>query len=158
MPSTAATKVQPAPGIGQPVRTVAVAAVAKSVPVRVVPNAEVADRIGVTEEWIVTRTGVRERHIVSEGETVVSLAVDAGRKVLERAGVEPAELDLVLVGTSAADDLTPNAAPGRRRPPRRRQRGGDGHRRRLQRLHVGDGARHRADRGRPRREGPGYRL
>jgi 3-oxoacyl-[acyl-carrier-protein] synthase-3 len=111
VPSAAASKPAPAPGIGRPVRTAAIAAVAKSVPVRVVSNAEVAERIGVTEDWIVTRTGVHERHIVSQGETVVSLAVDAGRQVLERAGVEASSLDLVLVGTSAADDLTPNAGP-----------------------------------------------
>ncbi|MFN8160009.1 MAG: beta-ketoacyl-ACP synthase III [Solirubrobacterales bacterium] len=111
MPSAGAATAFAAPAAGRAVRSAAIAAVARSVPAAVVPSSEVAERIGVTEEWILTRTGVRERHIAAEGETVAALAVEAGRRALERAGVEAASLDLVLVGTSAADDLTPNAGP-----------------------------------------------
>ena len=111
MPSaTSAPRMAP-PAAGRPVRSAAVAAVSKALPRKVVTSSEVAERIGVTEDWILTRTGVRERHIAAEGETVASLATEAGRRVLEKAGVEAASLDLVLVGTSAADDLTPNAGP-----------------------------------------------
>jgi 3-oxoacyl-[acyl-carrier-protein] synthase-3 len=82
-----------------------------AVPERVVPNSEIAERAGVTEQWIVHRTGVRERRHVREDETLTGLAVDAGRQALDEAGVEAHELDLVLVATMAADELTPNAAP-----------------------------------------------
>lgn len=92
-------------------RGAAVAAVGMSVPEAVVDSAEVAARLGVDEEWILGRTGVRERRIAGPGDSVLSLATAAGRQALERAGIDGAELDLVVVATMAADDLTPNAAP-----------------------------------------------
>jgi 3-oxoacyl-[acyl-carrier-protein] synthase-3 len=92
-------------------RTAALASVAMAVPERVVTNATVAERAGVTEQWIVHRTGVHERRHVSEGERLQELATAAGAKALEEAGVQPEEVDLVLVATLAADELTPNAAP-----------------------------------------------
>ena len=82
-----------------------------SVPEKVVSNATVAEGAGVTEQWIVHRTGVRERRHVSEGERLQDIAVSAGRKALDEAGVTPEQVDLVLVATLAADEITPNAAP-----------------------------------------------
>jgi 3-oxoacyl-[acyl-carrier-protein] synthase-3 len=82
-----------------------------AVPERVVTNATVAERAGVTEQWIVHRTGVHERRHVSEGERLQDLATAAGRQALDEAGVDAADLDLVIVATIAADELTPNAAP-----------------------------------------------
>jgi 3-oxoacyl-[acyl-carrier-protein] synthase III len=92
-------------------RAAALASVAMAVPDRVVTNAAVAEGAGVTEQWIVHRTGVRERRHVSEGERLQDLATAAGRGALEQAGVQPKDVDLVLVATLAADELTPNAAP-----------------------------------------------
>ena len=92
-------------------RAAALTSVAMAVPERVVSNATVAANAGVTEQWIVHRTGVHERRHVSEGERLQDLATRAGRAALEQAGVEPGELDLVLVATVAADELLPNAAP-----------------------------------------------
>ena len=92
-------------------RAAALTSVAMAVPERVVTNADVAARAGVTEQWIVHRTGVHERRNVSEGERLEDLATAAGRQALEEAAIEPAEVDLVLVATLAADELTPNAAP-----------------------------------------------
>jgi 3-oxoacyl-[acyl-carrier-protein] synthase-3 len=92
-------------------RTAALASVAMAVPDRVVSNATVAEGAGVTEQWIVHRTGVHERRYVAEGERLQHLATSAGRDALAEAGVDPRELDLVLVATLAADELTPNAAP-----------------------------------------------
>ena len=74
-------------------------------------NAEIAERAGVSEDWIVARTGVRERRHVGEGERLDGLAADAGRRALADAGLEPGELDLVLVATMSPDELSPNAAP-----------------------------------------------
>ena len=82
-----------------------------AVPEQVVGNQAIAERAGVTEQWIVHRTGVRERRHVRDGERLSELATAAGRRALEEAGVDAAELDLVLVATVAADELSPNAAP-----------------------------------------------
>jgi 3-oxoacyl-[acyl-carrier-protein] synthase III len=92
-------------------RAAALASVALAVPERVVTNAAVAAGAGVTEQWIVHRTGVHERRHVSEGQRLQDLATAAGRDALAQAGVHPVDVDLVLVATLAADELTPNAAP-----------------------------------------------
>jgi 3-oxoacyl-[acyl-carrier-protein] synthase-3 len=89
----------------------AIHGIGAALPERVVANAEVAERAGVSEDWIVRRTGVRERRHIADGERLDALATDAGRQALEDAGIEPAELDLVLVATMSPDDLSPNAAP-----------------------------------------------
>jgi 3-oxoacyl-[acyl-carrier-protein] synthase-3 len=68
-------------------------------------------RIGVTTDWIESRTGVRSRRIAAAGETLAALAAAAGADALERAGIEACELDLVIVATTAGDALLPNAAP-----------------------------------------------
>jgi 3-oxoacyl-[acyl-carrier-protein] synthase-3 len=65
----------------------------------------------VTEDWIVSRTGIRERRRVEPHERLSDYAARAGAKALERAGVDPLELDLVLVATLSQDELTPNTAP-----------------------------------------------
>jgi 3-oxoacyl-[acyl-carrier-protein] synthase III len=98
----------PTPGATRPA---AIASVAMAVPEQVVTNATVAENAGVTEQWIVHRTGVHERRHVREGERLQDLASAAGRAALERAGVAPEDLDLVLVATVGADELLPNAAP-----------------------------------------------
>ncbi len=92
-------------------RAAALASVATAMPERVVSNATVAEAAGVTEQWIVHRTGVHERRCVSEGERLQDIAAAAGRAALVEANVAPEDVDLVLVATVAADDLLPNAAP-----------------------------------------------
>ena len=92
-------------------RTATLASVAMAVPENVVGNDVIAEGAGVTEQWIVHRTGVRERRHVGEGERLTDLAVAAGSEALEGAGLEAADLDLVIVATMAADELTPNAGP-----------------------------------------------
>jgi 3-oxoacyl-[acyl-carrier-protein] synthase-3 len=82
-----------------------------AVPERAVQNAPIARRLGIAEEWITKRTGVRERRIAGPEERVSALAAEAGAVALERAGVDAPDLDLVLVATMAADELSPNAAP-----------------------------------------------
>ena len=92
-------------------RPAAIAGLAMAVPDNVVTNATVAEGAGVTEQWIVHRTGVHERRHVSEGERLQDLATAAGREALEEAGISAEEIDLVLVATVGADELLPNAAP-----------------------------------------------
>lgn len=81
-----------------------------ALPRRVVGNAEIGARLGVDEEWIASRTGVRERRLAVE-ETLTDLATAAGSEALADAEVDAAEVDLVLVATLTADDLLPPAAP-----------------------------------------------
>src|SRR5215211_2006101 len=81
--------------IGRP-RAAALTSVAMAVPDNVVTNETVAAGAGVTEKWIVHRTGVHERRHVREGETLAALAESAGRAALDQAEVEAEQLDLVL--------------------------------------------------------------
>jgi 3-oxoacyl-[acyl-carrier-protein] synthase-3 len=87
------------------------AAAAYAVPDRVVDNEAIAEQLDVDGSWVVRRTGIRERRFVSDGESVVSLATLAGRRSLALAGLEAAELCLVLVATSTHVMIVPNAAP-----------------------------------------------
>jgi 3-oxoacyl-[acyl-carrier-protein] synthase III len=104
------TAVEPSWVIRRP-RAATLASVAMAVPDNVVTNETVAAGAGVTEQWIVHRTGVHERRHVRQGETLAALAEAAGRGALDEAGIEPADLDLVLVATVAPDDVLPNTAP-----------------------------------------------
>jgi 3-oxoacyl-[acyl-carrier-protein] synthase-3 len=92
-------------------RGAAIAGVGYSVPPRVVTTAEIAERLGVDERWILTRTGVRERRWVDDETSTCDLAAAAGTRAVERARVDPSELDLVLVASMSPDWVTPNLAP-----------------------------------------------
>lgn len=81
-----------------------------AVPEQVVPNEPIANRLGVDSEWIATRTGVRERRVAEEGELVYAYAARAGFAALSAAGLDPLELDLVVVATMSHEQLTPSAA------------------------------------------------
>jgi 3-oxoacyl-[acyl-carrier-protein] synthase III len=82
-----------------------------AVPDRRISNEEIAAQLGVEEAWIAKRTGTRERPWAEPGERMTEFAVRAGREALAHAGLDAAELDLVLVATSTDDEITPNAAP-----------------------------------------------
>ncbi|MBV9799522.1 MAG: beta-ketoacyl-ACP synthase 3 [Solirubrobacterales bacterium] len=99
-----------APRATIPVRP-AVMSVAMAVPDGRLSSAELAERFGLSEQWIVSRTGVRERPTAGPEERLADYAARAGAQALARAGVEAADLDLVIVGTMTADEVTPNAAP-----------------------------------------------
>lgn len=79
----------------------------KYIPDRVVSNADLEKRIDTSDEWIMQRTGIRERHIVDEGENTSQISVLAARDALQMAGVRPRDLDLIIVATSSPDYLTP---------------------------------------------------
>ncbi|MEU1606138.1 3-oxoacyl-ACP synthase III family protein [Micromonospora matsumotoense] len=91
----------PAPGI---------LATGACVPEQVVTNASLAASLGVTADWIVERTGVRERRVAAPGEATSDLATRAARQALDRAGVDPAELGLIILGTSTPDLPLPATA------------------------------------------------
>jgi 3-oxoacyl-[acyl-carrier-protein] synthase III len=80
------------------------------VPERVLSNADLEELVDTSDEWIVTRTGIRERRIAGPGETSASMGVQAARQALERAGVDPRDIDILVVATSTPDQLMPSAA------------------------------------------------
>jgi 3-oxoacyl-[acyl-carrier-protein] synthase III len=86
-------------------------AVGTALPPYVVTNAEVAERLGVSERWIAARTGIAVRRRAAPGATLTGLATEAGAATLEEAGIDAAELGLVIVATMTPDAVTPNAAP-----------------------------------------------
>ncbi len=89
----------------------AILSVASEVPAATLTTAELAERLGVSEDWIVSRTGIRARPVAAPDERLSEFAARAGVVALGRAGVDPADVDLVLVATLTQDELMPNAAP-----------------------------------------------
>ncbi|MBA3667287.1 MAG: ketoacyl-ACP synthase III [Sphingomonas sp.] len=81
-----------------------------ALPARRVDNAELAARVDTSDEWIVARTGIRSRYIAGEGETTATLAVDACRKALEAAGLQPADIGLIVLATATPDQTFPASA------------------------------------------------
>jgi 3-oxoacyl-[acyl-carrier-protein] synthase-3 len=94
-----------------PARTAGILGVGAALPERRVPNAEIAARLGVDVEWIERRTGIAERRYAAPGQRVSELASAAARAALSDAGLEPGEIDMVLVATLASDEVTPATAP-----------------------------------------------
>lgn len=77
------------------------------VPEKVVTNFDLEKILDTSDEWIVQRSGIRERHIAAEEETTMTLAVNAGRAALEKANLKGSDLDLIIVATTTPDYLTP---------------------------------------------------
>lgn len=80
------------------------------VPERVMTNQDLEKIVDTTDEWITSRTGIKQRHIAGESETTSSMGLLAARRALERAGVGPDEIDLVIVGTATPDYQFPATA------------------------------------------------
>jgi 3-oxoacyl-[acyl-carrier-protein] synthase-3 len=79
-------------------------------PERVVTNKDLEARIETSDDWIVSRTGIRERHIAADGEFTSDLALGAARKALEAAGRTAADVDLIVLATSTPDMVFPSSA------------------------------------------------
>ncbi|HHH11341.1 MAG TPA: 3-oxoacyl-ACP synthase, partial [Sorangium sp.] len=79
-------------------------------PARVVTNAELASRVDTSDEWIRTRTGIAQRHYAADGEVSSDMAAAAARRALEAAGLSPADLDMIIVGTITPDQPIPGCA------------------------------------------------
>ena len=79
-------------------------------PERVVTNAELAKMVDTSDEWIVQRTGIRERHIAADGEVTSDLAIKAAQAALAHAGVDAQSIDLIVVATSTPDNTFPASA------------------------------------------------
>ena len=92
-------------------RAAGIIGLGRALPATVVENAPIAARIGVEPEWITKRTGISARRRSAEDEGLSDLAIEAAGRALEAAGCDPAYVDAVLVATSSADDIVPQAAP-----------------------------------------------
>jgi 3-oxoacyl-[acyl-carrier-protein] synthase III len=79
-------------------------------PQKVLTNAELAARIDTSDEWIVQRTGIHQRHIAAEGEFTSHLAINAARAALEHAGLDAQAIDLIVLATSTPDNTFPATA------------------------------------------------
>ena len=79
-------------------------------PAKVLTNADLAAMMDTSDEWIVQRTGISERHIAGEGELTSDLATAAARRALADAGMEAGDIDLIVVGTSTPDYTFPSTA------------------------------------------------
>ena len=84
--------------------------VGSALPARVVPNAELAEKVDTSDEWIVQRTGIRQRYVAGAGETTSTLAAAAARAALSNGGLEAADIDLIIVATSTPDLTFPAVA------------------------------------------------
>ncbi len=92
------------------IRRSVVRGVGSYLPERVVPNAELADRIETSDEWIVQRTGIHQRHVAAEGETTSQLATRAAERALADAGLTAADIDMIVLATSTPDYTFPATA------------------------------------------------
>tara|TARA_R110000868_G_scaffold51855_1_gene164157 strand:+ start:124703 stop:125674 length:972 start_codon:yes stop_codon:yes gene_type:complete len=79
-------------------------------PSNVLTNEELAKRVDTSDEWIVTRTGIRQRHIADDGEMTSDLAVAAATQAMEHAGVTAADIDMIIVATATPDNTFPATA------------------------------------------------
>ena len=79
-------------------------------PAKVLTNADLERMVETSDEWIVARTGIRERHIAAEGEFTSDLAEKAARQAMESAGVTAQDIDLIIVATTTPDRIFPSAA------------------------------------------------
>lgn len=82
----------------------------KALPARRVSNAELAEQVDTTDDWIVERTGIRFRYIAGPDETTGTLATAAAREAMDAAGLEPGDIDLIVLATATPDQTFPATA------------------------------------------------
>lgn len=96
------------PSIPTGIRGAVISGWGTALPPKVLTNAELAQTIETSDEWIVDRTGIRERHI---GGSTVGLSVESARRALDMSGVDPAEIDALILATTTPDRAVPASAP-----------------------------------------------
>ncbi|MHB8057932.1 MAG: beta-ketoacyl-ACP synthase III [Desulfuromonadaceae bacterium] len=89
---------------------VRIAGTGSALPGKILTNTELEQLVDTSDEWITTRTGIKERRIAVEGEYTSTFAAEAGRRALEMAGVHPEEIDLIILGTVTPDFPFPSTA------------------------------------------------
>ncbi len=91
-------------------RRVKITATGFYAPPKILTNADLEKMVDTSDEWIITRTGIRERHIADPAQTTSDLCVEAGRQILDQAGLKAKDIDLIIVATSTPDTLFPSTA------------------------------------------------
>jgi 3-oxoacyl-[acyl-carrier-protein] synthase-3 len=91
-------------------RKVGIIGVGKYLPQKVLTNLDLEKMVDTSDEWITTRTGIKERRLVAEGEATSDLAREASRDALRDAGVKPQDIDLIIVATITPDMQFPSVA------------------------------------------------
>ena len=79
-------------------------------PDEILTNVDLEKMVDTTDEWIVTRTGIRERHIAADGQPVSDLAYRASLRAIEAAGIDKSDIDLIIVATTTPDRIFPSTA------------------------------------------------
>jgi 3-oxoacyl-[acyl-carrier-protein] synthase III len=87
-----------------------IVATGSALPERVLTNADLEKFVDTSDEWIRTRTGIRQRHIAADGETTGDLSTLAAQRALDAAGVKASEIDLIVLGTTTPDIIFPSTA------------------------------------------------
>jgi 3-oxoacyl-[acyl-carrier-protein] synthase-3 len=87
-----------------------IAGTGSALPARILTNKDLEEFVDTTDEWIATRTGIRQRHVAAEGETTCDLAERAALAAMEAAGVAASELDMIVLGTTTPDLIFPSTA------------------------------------------------
>lgn len=87
-----------------------IAGTGSALPQKVLTNKDLEQFVETTDEWIASRTGIRQRHVVADGETTADLAERAARAAMEAAGVQASELDMIVLGTTTPNLIFPSTA------------------------------------------------
>lgn len=87
-----------------------IAATGSYLPAKILTNDELAAMVDTSDEWIQQRTGIKQRHIIGEGDNVVSMAANAARQALATAGLEAKDIGMIIVATCSSDQVFPSAA------------------------------------------------
>src|SRR4029077_12760663 len=98
------------PRSGKTLRTVSIIGTGSYVPERILTNADLSRIVDTSDEWITTRTGIKERRVAAKDEQTSDMATKAAWKALEQAKVKPEDVDLILVATATPDMLFPATA------------------------------------------------
>src|SRR5262249_818091 len=94
----------------KPRRTVSIIGTGSYVPDKILTNADMPRIVDSSDEWITTRTGIKERRIAAKDEYTSQMATKAALKAIEQAGIKPIEIDLILVATATPDMMFPATA------------------------------------------------
>ena len=98
------------PLLQKPKRTVSIIGTGSYVPERILTNAELEKLVDTSDEWIVARTGIKERHIAANDEFTSDMASHAARRAIEQAGIEAIDIDLIIVATVTPDQFFPSTS------------------------------------------------
>jgi 3-oxoacyl-[acyl-carrier-protein] synthase-3 len=94
----------------QHARTARIAGLGTALPARILTNQDFERMLDTSDEWITSRTGIRERHVVGPNESVATIAVEAGKRALAAAGVAPEDIDLLILATATVEQPIPATA------------------------------------------------